>query len=210
MDTKHQSGLYNKLNFKVAEFASKEKGRYTVCGILVEPNATVATDGQRLVKVSCPNHEASLEDFPAIPGSQTVRATSSQLLPRQAAIDIAKNIPTKERIPALNNAAMMKVDDGYIGFVSTDLQTTKPTIVKSLDGQFPDYEPCFHAGEPVAQISLNGKYMKELCGFLASIDSGAHHCITLKFYGSKQSLQLEAKNDLTGQTASALLMPLNL
>ncbi len=63
---------YNKYNFAINKMASnlkKNPGRVEISGVLVEPDATVATDSYRLIKVDSLQGEKQKESFILTPES---------------------------------------------------------------------------------------------------------------------------------------------
>lgn len=209
-EVKEPSGLYNKFNFEIAKFCAKQESRYTINAVLIEPGATIVTDGFLLIKVTTPNHEIKFEDFPQIPGQEVVRPSGNELFPRQAALDLASSIPSKKKIPVLNNAAMLKTGKEQVGFISTDLKLTKPTIVSKLRVNFPPYEGLFPSEEAVARVAFNSKHMAELCGFLSKFAGSHTHTVIMTVYSRGKAIKLESQNSYTGQDATALLMPVDL
>ncbi|MDE1767363.1 MAG: hypothetical protein KGI27_13985, partial [Thaumarchaeota archaeon] len=202
------SGLYNRWNFELAKLAPKEDNRYMLSALLVEPGATVETDGHHLVKVTTPNHGTDFDQYPKPEGFSTIRPNKNHLLPRSAALDIAKNCPRKQSIPVLENAAMLEQPEGQIGFVTTDLETAKPVVVKETKGQFPNYQAYIPNDGATLTIGFNAQYMADLCSFMAKAGNARSHAVKMEFYGPDKPVKMTAKNPDTGQEITAVLMPM--
>ncbi len=225
-EQKQVGGLYNKWNLDVAKFASKESKRPILQSILVEPGSTVATDGHQLVKVSAPNHEAKLENFPVIPGVSTVRLDGNFLLPASTALEVSKQIPRKSTIPVLQNAAVLDAGPDHVGMVTTDLDSAKPVTVRKVKGTFPNYQTIIDDLEKVtvqSEVTLNGLLLGELAKFLGQFNGGKGPAIKLTIFEpvrtegktgagetrvTNRAVRLTATNTDTGQEAYAILMPM--
>ncbi len=220
-EQKQPSGLYNKWNLDVAKFASKDSTRLNLNSILVEPRATVATDGHQLVKVSAPNHETKLENFPVIPGVTMVRPTVNFLLPASTALEVSKQIPRKSTFPVLQNAAVLDAGTDHVGMVTTDLDSAKPVTVRKVEGIFPNYQTIIDDLEKVtvqSEVTLNGLLLGELAKFLGQFNGGKQPAIKLTIFEPiknsegevkcQRAVRLTATNSDTGQEAYAVLMPM--
>lgn len=207
--TERNRGLYNRWNFEIAKFASKEASRYTLQAILIEPGATVVTDGHRLVKVDAPNMDT--DSFSTVPGHPHEPVTANFLFPAKAALEVAKKIPRKQPAPVLQTAAKLQTDSEHVGFVSTDLETASPAITRKMEGQFPKYEVAFPKEEDkVFGITLDGRLLAELAKFMADFhgEVSGRYPIRLTFYKEGKPVKLEATNIETDQKAVAILMPM--
>jgi hypothetical protein len=206
-ETKKKHGIYNKWNFDVAKFASKGESRYTLQAILVEPNATVATDGHTLVKVTTPDF--SLDSFPEVPGQPTAETVEPVLFPANAALTVSKQIPRKETIPILNSAARLETDNSNVGFVSTDLGQAQPTIARKPKGEFPNYEHLIPNDDGAAiTIGIDSRKLAALAKFLGDFADDPSHALKITMYGPDKAIKIEAKRRECNQEAVALLMPL--
>ena len=213
--------MLNKHNLTIASFASKEASRYTLQGILVTPDATVATNGHYLVWVSN-SLERKAEDYPQIPGFVGASDTFTPfILGRDAALAIAKVTPYKEKIPVLNHVAVA-ADSSQIAV--TDLERPQVFPVKSVQGQFPRYEmvvPKFE--DAVVRVSVNAEYLAQIAKqFAGFVSDDRNKKVTLSFYADKgtsddqlegidrnvgeHSIRFDGTND--GQGMTAVLMPI--
>lgn len=207
---KNERGLYNRHNFGIVKFAAKDESRWAISGVYVEPGKTVATDGHRMAVVTAPNHSAKISEFPEVPGVKIKALETPGILPADVAAKLAKEIPTREAVPVLNNAAPIETEAGKMGFVHTDLQSSHPTIAETVKGTFPNYESVFPTKNPKMRIGFNVKYMLEICQFLSKFVDARKQDVVLSLYTEAQAFKLEGHNPETGQDATFLLMPLRI
>jgi hypothetical protein len=210
--------MLNKHNLNVAQFASKEESRYTMNGVLVTPNETVATNGHYLVW--CGKDSVEAENYPLIPGFV---GASEQFKPfilsRESALAIAKVTPSKAKIPILNHVAVS--GDGSQMAV-TDLDRPQVFPVRPVEGKFPQWEvvvPKFE--QAVFSISVNAEYLAAIAKQFAGFVDDRNHKVTLSFYAdsmksdepvatvgrdvSGHSIRFDGVRD--GQGMTAVLMP---
>lgn len=209
--------MLNKHNLSIAAFASKEASRYTLQGILVTPEATVATDGHRLVWVSG-EPERESKDYPQVPGFAGASDSFKPfVLSRDAALAIAKVTPSKERIPILNHVAV--AEDGS-AMAITDLERPQVFPVRKVEGQFPKYDLVVPKWEDATfRVSVDASYLAEIAKAFAQFSSDRSHAVVLSFYKDKlvavegaeesiaqNSIRFDATN--MGQGMTAVLMPI--
>jgi DNA polymerase III sliding clamp (beta) subunit (PCNA family) len=202
--------MLNKHNLSIASFTSKEASRYTLNGILVNPDSTVATNDHYLVWVSG-NPESTAKDYPHIPGFAGASDTFVPfILGRDAALAIAKVTPSKESIPVLNHVAVS--EDGSVMAV-TDLDRPQVFPIQPVEGKYPDYAAVIPKFEDaVARISVNAEYLAAIAKQFAGFANDAHKTVTLSFYadsGEKEIDNRPMRFDGTrdGQGMTAMLMP---
>jgi hypothetical protein len=202
--------MLNKHNLNVVQFAGKEESRCTMTGILVTPEATVATNGHYLMW--CGKDDRDAKDYPAIPG---FNGASEQFKPfilrREATVAIAKVTPSKERIPILNHVAVS--EDGTQMAV-TDLENPQVFPVRPLEGRFPQWEVVMPKWEDAKfRISLDASYLAAIAkAFAGFVGDHKHHKVTLSFYAGKDSgidqnyVRFDGTQD--GQGMTAVLAPM--
>lgn len=205
--------MLNKHNLRVARFASKESSRYTLQAILVEPSATVATDGHTLVWVSTPTDKP--EDFPVVDGApKPTREFAPFLLALDAAAAIEKALPRKSTIPVLMNAAISTEPNGDGAsrpvITVTDLETPQVFRPGKVDGRFPQYENVMpkEDAKPVFTIELDAAKLEALSKAFREFtheSNPQHHTVRIEFYGADKAVRFDANN--CGQGMTGLLMP---
>jgi len=87
-----------------------------------------------------------------------------------------------------------------------DLQASSETVTPTpIEGQFPDYHVIMPKGEPVFEIALDGKLLREA---LEGMKGGVFGKVTLRFYGPTQPIEVfgEANDE---SRAYALIMPMH-
>lgn len=205
--------MLNKHNLNVAQFASKEESRYSLQGILVTPEATVATNGDYLVWVS--KDSVSSGNFPVVPGfGQAEDKFEPFLLDAKTALQVAKVTPTKANNPALNHVGVreQKLEDGENRsarvLAVTDLERPQVFPVKPMAGKFPLYENVVPKWEDATfRIALDANYLtmlaKAFAGFVER--SGTSKPIVLSFYSGDKPVRMDGTNN--GQGMTAMLMP---
>ena len=211
-----KKSLYNRHNFTIAKMAAKESSRYVLNAILVTEDGTKCTDGHRLIEVSCPNMER--DQFPVVPGVEIAKNGNRFLFPAKSALELSKQIPRRETIPVLNTACPLepRLDDKgevqEVGFVTTDLDSAKPMIVRKMSGTFPDTAHCYPRPEDEKfKIAVNSKYLRDMADWFDSFIENPSKAMVMTFYGPDRPILFEATNDGgNGQYAKALLMPTRL
>lgn len=208
--------LYNKHNFTIARFASKEEDRYSINAILVSEDRTTATDGHRMLEVTASGLDR--KDFPNVPGVSVAKNGERFLFPAEAALQLAKQIPKKQSIPVLQTAAPLepvKDDKGVmqqVGFVTTDLEQVNPVTVRAVTGIFPNVDTTWPQADKktALKFALNARYLKEMAGWFQEFKGDPERCaVTITVYDSSSAVLFEAEND-EGQKARALILPMRL
>lgn len=193
--------LYNSLNLEVAKIASKSDMKPEIAGVLFKSDRTCATDGFRLLEVRTPA-DVKPEDFPMVDGKAAMRGVSPFIVPARSVREI--KIPKNATMPICENVAIKHLDDKWVEFLTTDLETAKITTARRVESKFPDYEAIFPIGEPVARVVINGELLAELVKIMAKLDRTS--AVRLKFYGLNKPVVLEAGNE--NQKGRGLLMPI--
>lgn len=195
--------MLNKRNLAVAQFASKEASRWVMQAIKVDKDATVATDGHRLVWVSKPSSKSV--DFPTVDGFEGGQDDASFLLDADAAKAIEKVIP-KSKIPILNNAAV-RVDGEQAIVCVTNLDNPQVFKPRPVSGQYPNFDMVMPKDAPTFQIAVNAEYLAQIAKFAAQFSD--NHKVVLSFYGTtadNKPMRFDASDGEQGMTA--VLMPL--
>ena len=197
--------MLNKRNFDVAAFCSKEESRYSLQGIQVTPEATVATDGHRLVWVSASPFKS--EHYPQVQGLTASDTFTPFILARETAATVAKFIPKKTHIPVLANAGVSDGPDGTRMLAVTDLKTPQVWQTIPVEGKFPAYDyviPKFE--EAKYRICLNAEYLAQIAKFAAQFNDHSH-AVVLSFYSDDKPVRFDAI-DMDGQAMTAVCMPI--
>ena len=195
----------NKNNLEVIKAASNEASRYQLDSIHITKDFTECTNGHILARMSYPK-QFDPEDLPA-----TVKTGKKEdIIPFAIPVDGLKGIkfPKKISLPVL---ADLYVDVDYTNsngnskFGMTDLQTTTSPEIRKNEGEYPDTEVIMATGEPIFEISLDGRYLSILALMAAGLNA-REGGITLKFYGFNHPAVITAHND--EQEFKGLIMPM--
>lgn len=202
--------MLNKHNLNVAEFATKEESRYTLSAIQVTPEATIATDGHRLVHVTTPKEDPA--NFPQVNGVHPTREFTPFLLHRDHALKILKTLPSKSVFPILKYAVIgTESEDNGRAVIATvgDLDNPQVFQPRKLDGKFPDWTLILPKKEnAVMAIAVNGRYLATLAKAAAEFtEDTRNEQITLYLYGPNKQFLIEALNSDTGQVWTGIIMP---
>jgi hypothetical protein len=105
-------GLLNRANLELAKLVPADESRHVLGGILVEAGETVVTNGHYLIVVS--NPDTKVEDFPEAEGHKPLETFEPFMLPRKAALDILKVLPTAyeaAKLPITGHVAVAHVPE---------------------------------------------------------------------------------------------------
>jgi DNA polymerase III sliding clamp (beta) subunit (PCNA family) len=199
--------MLNRHNLRVAEFASDDASRISLNGILVSPEATVATNGHYLAWVSTPTGQ-SVDSFPIVAGAPALTDTFKPfILGTDAARDIAKSLPKKTTIPILANAGIgFEAEKPVI--VTTDLENPKVFRPHALEGQFPNFDVVMPKDKPTFQITVNSEYLAKIAKAFSDFQPKTSKGLRMSFYDKGSSIRFDAVNGDTGQGMTAVLMPI--
>ncbi len=194
----------------VAEFATKEESRYALSAIHVTPEATIATDGHRLVHVTTPKEDPA--NFPAVSGVHPTREFTPFLLHRDHALKILKTLPSKSVLPILKHAVIgSESEDNGRAVIATagDLDNPQVFQPRKLDGKFPDWTLILPKKEnALMAVAVNGRYLATLAKAAAEFtEDTRNEQITLYLYGPNKQFLIEALNSDTGQVWTGIIMP---
>jgi len=198
--------LYNKNNLSVAKIASVNALKPELASVLFTKTHTAATDGFRLLEMSV-DASANIEDYPQANGVSAMRGFKPFLVNAKALAEVKP--PTKTSLPILQYVAIKHVDQTRVEFVSmTGDMEAHVSTVRRVEGEFPNYEPLFPAGEPVASVRVNGVYLAELAKLMG--DMLKLQVLDIEFYGAGKPLVLHAESEHGRQKSRALLMPIRI
>ena len=209
--------MINELNLKVRQFAGKN-GRLGLNGILVRPDATVATNGHCLVWMSTP--EMKVECFPVVEGAPIPQGSHpSFLLPLDMAEEIEGALPGGSTIPILSCAAIA-VEEGRPTVIVTDLKTSRQFHPPAPDGHFPNFEMIMAQNEkPTFQIDLSPEYLARIAKYAADVAGNVKNPrLRLSFYAepgqkkagpsNERAVRFDVVSEDGGQGMTAMLMPM--
>lgn len=170
--------IITKQQKEVQQFTSQSGIKPVLTGVLFDGKTAVATDSFRLVEITNDSQEPTA---PMLLSAKTLKAAKVK-----AQADINRE---GERIVASSDTG-----DTFI--------LTEPDNYQD----FPKYHSIFPTDEPIATISLNGRYLAEVALALSKLGDYAEK-ITLEIHGPGKPIVFKASSKT--QSARALLMPVN-
>ena len=195
--------MFNKANLSVSQIAMKNNSwRGQTTGVCFTPKYTAATDGQALMLVTTPRN-APVEEYPQILGESVIEDFEPFMISREDAEKIIKTIPKQHGMPILENAAILKTDNGDAVFVTTDLSSVNKTTVKKMDGKFPRITAVSPKGKPTIKLGMTVELLHNLLGAMKKAGAVG---ITLEIWDDKSAMRVKG-NVGDNQKAWALIMP---
>lgn len=196
--------MLNKSNLQIADLASKEESRFSINGILVTPEETVATNGHILARVTMPKVDG---DFPDFPGCTRAEQFEPFVLDRKTAKEIARAIPIRPTLPILEHVLIgSEGSNGTASLAVTDLELTRVFLTKKTTLPFPDYKKVFPKDSPEYVVAFNCDYLiaalKQVRGFIGNFTA----CAVMCFHGPQGPLVISAEKD--GQRMDVMIMPM--
>jgi DNA polymerase III sliding clamp (beta) subunit (PCNA family) len=198
--------LYNKINLSVAKIASKKATKPEITGVYFTKDKTVATDSFVLCEVSTPTGLA-IEEFPTLLGAEVMAPDKFKPFIAAAFRVAGIKIPAGKQVktlPILANAAIKAINENTVEFITTDMDNTDVKGVQKIDGEFPEYEPLWPAGEPIAEININAELLTSLLNVLGQLDD-KNHAVSIKIYGDESAPAVLTAGNLT-QKGRAMIM----
>ena len=193
--------LYNRHNLAVAKFAAKDGIREEINAVLFAKEKTAATDGIRLLEVSV-STTGKAEEFPQIDGISAMRGCSPFLVNAKQVAELkpkgAKHLPITEFV------ALKHLDDKRVEFLTTDLESSRVSQARRIDGKFPDYEQIFPKDEPKVRFKIDGAKLAELLKVMSELPQSGQ--VEVLCYGGL--LPIELRSDNGNQKARGLIMPI--
>ncbi|HYT08947.1 MAG TPA: hypothetical protein VEL77_14985 [Rugosimonospora sp.] len=211
--------LLNRHNLNIAALCSKEASRFSLQALYVTPQATVETDGHQLVSVTlAPGLQA--ESFPEPPNTpKAVDEWKPFLLPASEALAIAKALPKKSKIPALECAAVTDETDGHghSAISVTDLEFARVFRTRKPEGNFPDYERIMpKLKNATFQVAFDAALLVRVLNRIVAFQQGQGNAkggnpatVTFSFTDKNHAVRLDAKGG-EDQQLTAVVMPCSL
>lgn len=197
--------LYNKNNLVISALTSKDDTRPVLTGVLFQSEATIATDGYKMIMVETPKDD-SVSDFNASDMPVPIDSSKSTNIPKDTVDSIARSLPRKPILPWLSNAYFTEKSDDICQIVTTDGVNHQKHTVKPIEGQYPDVMKVFPDGPAVATVNLNIKHLKEVIDCLSKMDLQDSKTVKIRVYADLKPVSFELKTK-QGQRVQALLMP---
>ena len=199
--------FYNKHNLNLKNFTNASK--LELNGILIEPNATVATDSCIMIKVSEPAFNKN--EIPMSANKQPINPPGqfpAFLIPTEIADKLIKNLPMSKTLPILNNAIMTKSQQYTADFYINDLQSSQTITAIKQECQFPKYKEIFaRTNNNHTKIKVNVELLQKITNYFKNFVKNNELIISINSKDINNPIKFEGKGD-NEQTATALLMPI--
>ena len=201
--------LYSKYNFQIETFEGP-KDHPALNGVFFTPAGSVATDAYSLVEVSRVKN-TDIKDFPLLPegNKQAKQSFEPFIFPGSKAKMMLKFFDKKNNITALNYAVVTERNKTIAEFSKTDLEAVYKINSRIIKERFPEYKEIMKINGKYNRIVVNVSYLKKIVSFLEGFIDSKLKEIEIKLpEGDDKPIFFEAKREETGQTATALLMPI--
>jgi hypothetical protein len=204
--------MLNRQNFEIADLASEDEDRISLCGILVSPTGTAVTDGRMAMAVS------SVEDnapslFANFEGVEVAESFTPFILDKESALRISKAIPKGDsEVPEAKYAVIdAESENGDTAVISVnDIFRQDIMRVKKISGNFPDIDRVMPDPEKASfTIAFNPDLLADVLKTVARFcKNAASTSITMRVFSEREGIRIDAAS-LT-QTLRAVVMPLRI
>jgi hypothetical protein len=192
----------------VAKVASKDEQRYRINSIYCHPKYTVGCDGYALMIVTAP--KVDIKEMPTPSEGKLTDKFEPFLLDLNDAKKVEKSIPQKVTFSTLKHAAIIKTknDDAFAKIFTTDLQSQNITVLKKVEGEYPQFGKVLPKGKPVKTIRVQTKLLRNLLSAIEEAQGPAKMpYVDLQIYDDEEGpIRLSSCNQNTNQKITAVLM----
>lgn len=204
----------NTANLKVVAAASNDDIRRNLNGIHVTPHYTEATNGHILARVSLPT-QYEPDELPVSCPTEAAENLKPFIIPTSGVKGL-KTFKARSRygsIPCLEDTLYIDVKEtnlnGHAKFAATDREQTITPIIRKIDAEYPETERIMPTEEESFHISLDANYMITLLEIAKGVLNGPRNTkVEFWAYGKNKPFKITAANSDTGQSMTALVMPL--
>lgn len=203
----------------IVKSAARERSHYALNSVLLAREAdgapvAVASDGRQLVKVTWSDKGLGPEYPQRVPLDMSEVPGFRVMVPPDALTAAIKSTPKRPSHPILEATVVEESSaNGTVRFVTTDLDTDRDVKVRTVEGEYPDYQavipPTTRDGENV--IGVDPDRLAALCKILSD-GACSSHTRTVRLRVPKDPthpIVLEASTPEKG-SAVAVLMPMSL
>ena len=192
--------LYNKFNFRIRDFVSKDRTREELTGVFVEPNGTTATDAYSLVRVSAVKGEKREE---------IKESFKSFILPSEKAKEVerlAKEAERKAVVPELNYVGVLSRKEDKVRIGRKDERGLIDSVESYLiEGEYPRYKDLLVERGKHIEIIVNPAFLERIAKFFKEFSKENRVKIRIPV---KESQPIRFYEERENQKAVALLMPM--
>ena len=199
--------IFNKLNFFISRLAPKS-GSGPYYGVHVTEKCTEVTNGHYAVRVACVP-EAKRDELPVVSSAKPIKGRKfSAMISTESAGQLEKLPATKVPygVPVATWVWLGRgSNEKETQFITTDLESTRATTVRNMDGKFPDMDKVIKDyglnRKPRASIGLNAKYLRDMCNLLIQ---GGETEVWLRWFSANKPVMMKSKKE--GQAITIILM----
>lgn len=193
--------LYNKFNFRIKDFVSKDRTREELTGIFVEPNGTTATDAYSLIRVSGIKRE--------IREKEIKENFKSFILPSEKAKEVerlAKEIERKAVVAELNYIGVLSRKEDRVRVGKKDERGLFDCVESYLiEGEYPKYKDLLVERGKHIEIIVNPAFLERIAKFFKEFSKENRVKIRIPV---KEKQPIRFYEERENQKAVALLMPM--
>lgn len=203
--------IFNKLNLAIVSLLNGDKyGAPHLNAVHVTDKATEVTNGHYIIIVERP--DVSVKDTPRSKLHRPLkRAKVDLLISRESAKLVLASIPKTVSMPILAHTWLGANTKGDMAeFISTDLDTWRPIMVRTVEGKFPDSASLLKSNGVGRKrwrtnVWFDPGYMKKVCE--AYLAAGVK-AVKLSVKDEKSAFRFMARSPETSQLVTVLLMPI--
>lgn len=209
--------MYNKNNLAIHRIAGIDESRPVLAGVRFESNATVATDGYKLMIVETPKDS----DDQAVDGLDGIRIKQGHdnvVIDRNTVAKIERELPKKPLFEWLRGTFFTATSDSQVAeLMTTDGVNHTKHIAKPIEGEYPDYAKIIPKDKPAVTVAVNSKLLKQIIDTFCAMDlRGTAHIIKIQLFDNHAGIDSPTSlmpmsitaETIEGQNVQAVLMPI--
>lgn len=194
--------FYNNNNLLVGKIASKDESRPILNGVKFEPEATIATDGFKMLIVETPK-DVEADDMGDLPSVN--QSNYNVVIDKDTVENVRRSLPKKPILPWLKNAYFTDSSDDVAQMITTDGLSSQKHSAHVVEGDYPAYAAVIPSGSPLANTHVNVKFLKQLVDTLNQMDI-EENTIQINVYADDMPVTITAKTE-QDQNVQAVIMP---
>jgi DNA polymerase III sliding clamp (beta) subunit (PCNA family) len=190
----------------ITSFASKDPTRYILNGVHfnAEKERLEATDGKILIHI--PVNKLPVDNLPAPLNQES--ESKSVVIPKDKFQKAIRNIVKKTKLEVLKNARLDSSKKERVTLTTTDLDCEQVVSTRPIEGEFPQIEQVFPAGDPKMTIIIAPGLLQKIATY-ACMYGKKNTGIKFEFRGNFDQIvfHITTKND---HKAVGVVMPIRL
>jgi len=193
----------NKKSLLVSKFAGdKREEREAFKCIHITNDYCEATNGHMLIRITNPE-QYKKDDLPDELSGYAGKLEKDFIITKDSVSGI--KFTKINTLPALDGQIYIKDDKDNVNISSTDLSTINKVNIKKEDHKYPNMDVVFPKTKPKFRVSISPKYLETISNVAKNFTETG---LVLDIYGNPKSpIVFNAKDDMSGQSMTAILMP---